>query len=366
MTRVFVTYRVRCAPSDIAARAQGIAVEQSVEMPLAAVMQSRIGAHIVGRVEDIAAHEGGGFAVRVSLAAETLGPEAGQLLNMVFGNTSMHDDVTLEDVELPTEILAAFGGPRHGIEGLRAQCGAGPRALSCTALKPQGQSVEELAALAGKMAEGGLDFIKDDHGIADQAYSPFAERVPAIVKAITAARRATGIATQYVPSVTGDWERMRAQIALAREEGVKTVMIPPMVVGMPNFHAAVRAFPGMAFLGHPSMTGGARIAPALMFGKLFRLFGVDAPIFVNYGGRFAWPAAICRRVADAARAPWGPIKPAVPVPAGGMTTERVPEMLDFYGRDTLLLIGGALLLARENVTRATADFVARVRDHVHR
>jgi ribulose-bisphosphate carboxylase large chain len=50
----------------------------------------------------------------------------------------------------------------------------------------------------------------------------------------------------------------------------------------------------------------------------------------------------------------------VPVPAGGMTTDRVREMLDFYGTEVMLLIGGALLEARENLSAATSAFVAEV------
>src|SRR5437763_9422689 len=54
------------------------------------------------------------------------------------------------------------------------------------------------------------------------------------------------------------------------------------------------------------------------------------------------------------------LRPAVPVPAGGMTTARVGELLDFYGADVMLLIGGALLEAREHLREATAAFVAEV------
>jgi ribulose-bisphosphate carboxylase large chain len=366
MSRVTAIYRVRCAAEDIEARAQAIAVEQSVEMPLAAVTQPHVMSDIVGRVEAVADKGADGFEVRIGLATATMGPEAGQVMNMIFGNTSMHDDVTLEDVEFPSGFLKNFGGPRHGIGGLRALCGAGARALTCTALKPQGQSVADLASLAGRMAAGGLDYIKDDHGIADQAYSPYAKRVPAIARAVEAARGKTGVTTQYVPSVTGDLDQIRDHIRIAREEGIKVVMIPPMVVGMPSFHAAVRGASDMAFLGHPSYTGGARVSPPLMFGKLFRIFGVDASIFVNHGGRFAWPPALCARVAAAAKAPLDGLKPTVPVPAGGMTPERTPEMLDFYGRDSMLLIGGALLMARERVTEASAEFARLVRDHVYR
>jgi ribulose-bisphosphate carboxylase large chain len=54
------------------------------------------------------------------------------------------------------------------------------------------------------------------------------------------------------------------------------------------------------------------------------------------------------------------LRPCVPVPAGGMTTDRVREMLDFYGTGVMLLIGGALLEARERLEEATAAFVAEV------
>ena len=99
---------------------------------------------------------------------------------MLFGNTSIHDDVMLHDVEIPAELAATFGGPRHGLDGLRQRVGAGARALTCSALKPQGLPPAKLAELARRFADGGIDYIKDDHGLADQAYSPFAERVDAI------------------------------------------------------------------------------------------------------------------------------------------------------------------------------------------
>ena len=49
---------------------------------------------------------------------------------MLFGNTSLHDDVVLHDVELPAEFAKAFGGPRYGLHGLRRRVGAPARALT--------------------------------------------------------------------------------------------------------------------------------------------------------------------------------------------------------------------------------------------
>jgi ribulose-bisphosphate carboxylase large chain len=354
LSRFTAVYRVRADAETIEARARAIAVEQSVEMPLEAIDDASILEDIVGKVEAIEDRGGGLFDVRIALATATVGDDAGQLLNMVFGNTSLLEDVTLVDVAVP----AAFSGPHHGIEGLRHRVGALGRALTCSALKPQGLSAARLAVIAERFARGGIDFIKDDHGLADQAYSPFAERVAAIASAVGQ--------TRYVPSLSGDLDRLRHQIDIAGSHGIDTVLIAPMIVGWTTFQTLVREFPEIAFFAHPTMGGAARIAPELLIGKLFRMLGADAVIFPNHGGRFGYTPETCRRLAEVARATGNGVRPSMPVPAGGMTLERVPEMLDFYGPDAMLLIGGSLLAARERLTEATAEFTSVVAQHTYR
>jgi ribulose-bisphosphate carboxylase large chain len=363
MSRMVAIYHVRSNPLEIEARAVAIATEQSVEMPVTAISDETVLRDIVGEVQGIGEVQPGIFEVRIGIAAATTGNDAGQLLNVLFGNTSLHDDVTLHDADLPEEMLGHFGGPRHGIEVLRAACGAGPRALTCTALKPQGLSSSDLAELAGRLALGGIDFIKDDHGLANQEYSPFVERVSACAEAVRRANEQTGVKTQYVPNVSGDFVTASAQIELAADEGIEAVMLEPMIMGLSNFHRLVREFPQVGFFVHPAMAGAARIAPPLLLGKLFRLLGADATIYPNYGGRFSYTPETCKAIADAARGVWGSLKPSLPTPAGGMTLDRVPELLDFYGPDTMLLIGGSLLSAKDRLTEETAAFVARVANH---
>jgi len=358
-------YHVRSDASSIEDRARAIAVEQSVEMPIEAIEDDGVLANIVGRVAGIEQKAGGSFEVRIALAVETVGQDPGQLINMLFGNSSIHDDVVLHDAEIPAELAAYFGGPRHGLHGLRQKAGVGARALTCSALKPQGLPAEQLAALAEKFAQGGVDYVKDDHGLADQAYSPFAARVAAIAPALRAVERATGRAAHYVPSLSGDLDSMRRQVAMARQAGIDSVMVAPMIAGLANFHRLVRENAGLAFFAHPALAGASKIAPPLLIGKLFRLLGADAVVFPNHGGRFGYSADTCRRIARAALEDRAGMRASVPTPAGGMSLERVPEMLDFYGTDTMLLIGGALLAERERLVEATAAFVTAVERHGH-
>ena len=364
MTQRFtVTYRIRSDAASIEARAQTIAVEQSVEMPLAAIDEPSVLTDIVGAVEAIEDLGAGMFEARIGLATATIGSDAGQLLNMLFGNTSLHDDVVLWDVALAPDLIAGFGGPRHGIAGLRKRLGVPERAFAGSALKPQGLPVERLAKLAESLTLGGLDFVKDDHGLADQAYSRRAARIRACAAAIRRGAQATGHPTRYIPSLTGDLDAMRADARLAREEGVDCLLLAPMVSGFSTMTALVRDFPDMAFFAHPSLGGAARIAPDLLIGKLFPLIGADAVIFPNHGGRFGYSEATCRRLAGHARQPPPDLRSALPVPAGGMTIERTGEILDFYGPDTMLLIGGSLLLAREQIIPEAQRFARAVADH---
>ncbi len=226
--RFTAIYRVGADAASIEARARSIAIEQSVEMPLEAIDAPRVLSDVVGRVEAIEDAGDGRFDVRIGLAVETVGGDAGQLLNMAFGNTSLHDDVVLQELELPAEMTARFGGARHGIEALRARVGATGRALAGSAIKPLGLPPDRLAELAGRFALGGLDYVKDDHGLADQQAARFAARVPACATAVRRAAARTGHPTRYVPSLSGDFLSMRGQLAMAREEGLDTVLIAPV------------------------------------------------------------------------------------------------------------------------------------------
>ena len=141
-------------------------------------------------------------------------------------------------------------------------------------------------------------------------------------------------------------------------------MVAPMIAGFSNVQALAAEFPDLALFAHPSLGGAARIAPDLLIGDLFRLIGADAVIFPNYGGRFGYSTDMCRSLANRARRRDDGLRPALPVPAGGMTLDRTAEILDFYGPDTMLLIGGNLLLAREHITMEAERFVRAVGDHV--
>jgi ribulose-bisphosphate carboxylase large chain len=359
---VRATYLLQSAGAAAERRAQALALEQSIEMPLEAVRDERIVREVIARVESVEQVEAGpdGASIaRVALSAESIGADPGQLLNMIFGNSSLLDDARVLDIELPASLCARLGGPSLGIDGLRRLTGAVGRALSCTALKPIGSSIEDLVRMTRVFCRAGIDVVKDDHGWAADARVPFRERVVACQRVVEAEGRGRTTRTLYAPAVCGSLDAMREQLRFAQSEGVAVALLMPMLSGVSNFHALRREFPSMALLAHPALAGN-QFAPQALLGSLFRLFGADAVIFPNHGGRFSYSREQCAALAARLREPMHGLRPSLPVPAGGMTVERVPELLAEYGRDVMLLIGGSLLIAREDLAARSAAFVEAV------
>ena len=360
MQRLRVTYRLAVDARDAEARAEEVAREQTVEVPRAVVRGSPIEEEVVGRVESVAPDPDGGQRATIAYPVETTGFDPAQLLNVVFGNSSLHEDVCCLDVDVPRVLLEALGGPRFGLEGLRELLGVRDRPLTCTAIKPMGLSTEALAELCATFARGGIDVIKDDHGLADQRFSRFEDRVVACLAATRRVADETGRHALYVPNLIGTPDRVMRGLDYAQKCGARAVLVAPMLVGMPVFWQLCQERASVPVLAHPAFAGVLRIAPRALFGRLFRLFGADAVIYVNFGSRFSQSRAASRELAETLLARWGPVAPACPVPAGGIQLENVAEVVGFYGRDAMLLVGGSLQIDASAVLERSRRFVEMV------
>ena len=349
--RFHIIYRI--TPDDsrpIEAHAKDICLEQTVEIPGDCVPAAIWEAGIVGQVEAISPcpAPSPAFDVAISYRADIVNDSIPNLLNVVFGNISIRRGIKIIDIRLTADQLRAFGGPGFGVAGLRQALGAYGRPLAATAIKPLGLSVQELARLASGYALGGLDVIKDDHGLMDQPFHPFKERVARLQEAIRNANAKTGRKTLYFPMVSGRFDQIEDQMAFAAAEGCAGALIAPLLIGPDTgFHLARKY--GLAVMTHPSFTGTHfhdpehGMTPAMLLGRLFRIFGADISVFPNAGGRFTFSNEECRDLAIAMQEPLGDVRPGFPSPAGGMSIERIDSMVAGFGRDAVFLIGGALM-----------------------
>jgi ribulose-bisphosphate carboxylase large chain len=365
--RFAVVYQLTGDAAEADAKARDICLEQTVEFPDELVPDGDIRAHILGRVESLERLAGERFAARISYAIETAGFELPQLLNLVFGNISLKPGIRLERLELSPRLLQSFSGPRFGRAGLRERLGVPQRPLLCTALKPMGLPATALAELAYQFALGGIDIVKDDHGLADQPFAPYRERVQRCAAAVARANRQTGRACIYMANVSAPADALLDHARFAKAAGAGGLLIAPGLVGLDMMRQIADdeqiALPLMA---HPAFQGSfvtsadSGISHYALFGQIARLAGADASIYPNYGGRFSFSHAECNSIVEGTATPMAHIKPIFPTPGGGMSLTRVAEMRASYGDDVIFLIGGGLHLHGPDLVENCRHFLALV------
>jgi len=346
--RFYVTYSLSGSEVEANAKAKDICIEQTVEFPPPLIPVGMIQGHVLGRIESFEPWDEG-YKVKISFAIETTANELTQLLNVVFGNISIKPGIKVDDIELPPSLLNQYNGPRFGREGLRRILGDVERPLLFTALKPMGLSAQQLAELAYKFALGGIDIIKDDHGLTDQCFAPFNERVRLCTAAVAKANRETGNCSIYVPNVTAGGSKLIKRAKQAKEAGAGGILVAPGLVGLDTMRElADDDSIGLPIFSHPAFIGSYIISPEngfshqVLFGKIMRLAGADAVIYPNFGGRFSFSQQECEAIVQGTHVSMGTIKSIFPAPGGGMSIERVPEMHRVYGNDVMFLIGGGL------------------------
>jgi ribulose-bisphosphate carboxylase large chain len=360
-----VTYHLAGSARGAAAKAQDIAFEQTVELAPGSV-PADIARRVAGRVESVAPLGRGRSRAVIAFDPVAVCGDLPQLLNLLFGNISLKAGIRIAEVEWPDQLLAALGGPRFGIAGVRELTGIRGRPLLCTALKPLGLSAPQLAERAHQFALAGIDVIKDDHSLADQAPARFRERVEQCQRSVARANGATGGNSVYFPNVTAGGAAMLERAVVARRAGCRGVLVNALPAGLGSLRAL--AAEGLAVMSHPSLAGvffhrDQGIAPEVLLGDLFRLAGSDAVIYPNVGGRFTLSEATCAAINTRLRRPLGLVLPSFPVPAGGIDVARVPHWIERYGPDTIFLLGGSLY-AQPDFAQAARQLVEAVK-HSH-
>ena len=368
--RFTAVYHLTGTRQETDARARDICLEQTVEFPSDLVERDDIREQVFGRLASFEPVGEGTFEATIEFPIEAAGGELTQLLNVLFGNISLKPGLRLVRFDLPRSLSNEFRGPRFGRQGLRELIGVADRPLLSTAIKPMGFSAAELGELTYRFALGGIDLIKDDHGLADQPFCPFAERVARCGEAVAKANQETGQRCLYLPNITGPIDVMGERARVAKEAGAGGLLISP---GLSGFDAmrwiADNDELALPILNHPAFQGSFTlrttegISHGALYGQIARLAGADGSIFPNYGGRFSFSPEECRDLVDGTTRTMGAIKPIFPVPAGGMSLPRVPDLCKFYGNDSILLIGGDLHRHGPDLVENCRKFVELVREH---
>jgi ribulose-bisphosphate carboxylase large chain len=361
--RFSVVYRIRGNKLNALEKAREICIEQTVEFPIELIADDYIKNEIVGRIDSFIKAPPERYLARITYSEETVGTELTQLLNVMFGNTSLKPGIRIEKMFLSKGLEAFYKGPRFGIEGIRKLTGVKNKPLLASALKPMGLGPERLATLAYDLARAGIDIIKDDHGLADQDFAPFEKRVALCSRAVAQANRERGGRTLYAPNVTADGTEVIRRALFAKKAGAGALVISACLTGfnaMRSISSDERI--SLPVIFHPAFAGSfvadpwSGISHYVLFGQLPRLCGADAAIFPNFEGRFSFSKHDCKRIIDGTKDRMGKLKRIFPVPAGGMSFDILRKMSAFYGNDIVFLVGGGLFKYNKDLAEAVRYF----------
>jgi len=273
------------------------------------------------------------------------------VLSIVAGNLFGLGSLTrarLLDVEVPAKFAKVYPGPRVGIAGIRKAVGtaASGRPHGGTIVKPKvGLSPSQTAEVSKQAALGGLDLIKDDETLTDQAFCPIAERAPKVLAALDEARDETGKGCLYAVNITAGERELLERLDAVTDAGANCVMIDVLTAGFDTL-AALRRATRLPIHVHRTMHGALTRSTDFGIGmlplaRLVRLCGGDQLHIGSASGKMEHPEDLAGLLA-ALREPFHGLRPTFPVSSGGLHPASVPAEVKAFGTDVVLQAGGGI------------------------
>jgi ribulose-bisphosphate carboxylase large chain len=289
-----------------------------------------------------------------------------QLLSGIAGNIfgmKALKNLRLVDASLPAAYLRHFKGPHFGMEGIRKMLKVQGRPLTGAVPKPKiGFSAAEHAKVGYETWMGGFDFVKDDENLTSTSFNRFDDRVKHLTKLRDKAEQETGKEKSAFINITADVGTMETRADMLAAYDWNYAMIDVVVAGT----AAVMTMRdycsdlGLAIHAHRAMHASfdrnrKHGITMLFLAKLMRLIGVSQIHTGTAVGKLTGSRRESMILSDVLRKKtvepvarmclaqdWGKIKTAFPVSSGGLHPGLVPDVLDIYGTDLVLLVSGGI------------------------
>lgn len=294
--------------------------------------------------------------VTVSWPISNMGPSLPNLLSTVAGNLfelKPFSGLKLLDVTLSPSFLSRYQGPQFGVPGTRRLTGVPDGPLIGTIIKPSvGLTPEATAEMVQALADGGIDFIKDDELQADGPHCPFSDRLREVMKVINCHADKTGRKPMYAFNITGEIDDMLRRHDQVVAAGGTCVMVSMNSIGLPAL-VALRRQAQAAIHGHRNGWGIYDRSPAIgmsyiAYQKFWRMAGVDHMHVNGLDNKFCEDNA---SVIASARECLKPMFPAplpgceiMPVFSSGQTARQAAGTYKALGStDLIFACGGGIM-----------------------
>jgi ribulose-bisphosphate carboxylase large chain len=275
-----------------------------------------------------------------------------QILSCIAGNIlgmKAVDRIRLLDCEWPEPLATSFAGPQFGTSVRSEIFDAGDRPITATVPKPKvGLSTDQHAQIGYEAWTGGLDLLKDDENLTDQAFNPFEDRLTESLAQRDRAEEETGEPKSYLLNVTAGGTEMLERVDLAAEHGCEYVMVDVVTCGW----AAVQQVRercgdhGLAIHAHRAMHAGFDRLPShgvsmRVLAQVARLCGVDQ---IHTGtadlGKLANEDTV--GINEWLYSDLHGLRDVLPMASGGLHPGLVPELVERCGTNIGIQAGGGV------------------------
>ncbi|VVB65357.1 Ribulose bisphosphate carboxylase [Candidatus Gugararchaeum adminiculabundum] len=289
-----------------------------------------------------------------------------QLMSGIAGNIfgmKAVKNLRLVDATLPPKYVKSFKGPKFGNDGIRKMMGIKKRPLTGAVPKPKiGFSAKEHAEIGYETWMGGFDFVKDDENLTSTPFNNFDERVKLMSKLRDKAEKETGETKSAFINITAETELMKKRAKMLADNGWNYCMIDVVVTGFAGVQT-MRDYCsdlGLAIHAHRAMHAAFGRNPkhgiTMQFlAKMERMIGVSQIHSGTAVGKLEGKVEEVKAIADVLREQkvkangqilleqdWAGLKNCFPVSSGGLHPGLVPDVMNIYGNEMVLLVSGGI------------------------
>ena len=287
----------------------------------------------------------------------------------VFGLKELRD-LRFIDLELPKDIVNCYDGPKYGLDGVRKITGVKNRPLIGTIVKPKlGLNTKDHAKVAYDAWSGGCDIVKDDENLSSQNFNKFDARLKETLKMKRKAEKETGEKKMYMINVTAETVEMLKRAKLVERSGNEYAMVDILTVGWSALQTLRNA--DFKLVLHAHRAGHAALDKVPYHGikmkvlaRLTRLIGMDQlHIGTAVGKMFETKEEVLENL-EALKDEFHGLKKVMPVASGGLQPSMVPQLIDTFGKDVIIQMGGGIhghpkgTIAGAKAARAAVDGIS--------
>jgi ribulose-bisphosphate carboxylase large chain len=295
----------------------------------------------------------GGGAVRIAYPPDLFEPgNMAQILSCIAGNVmgmKAVDRIRLVDCDWPASLATGFPGPQFGSAVREEIFGIDDRPLTATVPKPKvGLTTAEHADVGYEAWVGGVDLLKDDENLTDQAFNPFADRLTESLDRRDAAADETGEPKSYLVNVTGETRAMLERADEVAAQDGEYVMVDVVTAGWSALQSVRERCEdlGLAIHAHRAMHAAFDRVPShgvsmRCLAQFSRLCGVDH-IHTGTAGLGKMDNEDTRGINDWLAGDCHGLRDVLPVASGGLHPGVVPALLDRVGTTVCVQAGGGI------------------------